>query len=76
MPLRTLRFHLSRFKITCQTVQAVVNAMSFALRDLKADGDIIDYEVKFTRNRKSPEQLRLGKFTINCAAIGVDAGHD
>jgi phage tail sheath protein FI len=68
MLLRTLRFYLGRFNITGQTVQAVVNTMSFALRDLKADGDILGYEVKFTRDQNSPEQLRLGKFTINFAA--------
>ena len=68
MFLRTLRYYLGRFNITGQTVQAVVNTMSFALRDLKADGDILGYEVKFTRDQNSPEQLRMGKFTINFAA--------
>ncbi len=68
MFLRTLRFYLGRFNITGQTVQAVVNTMSFALRDLKADGDILGYEVKFTRDQNSPEQLRMGKFTVNFAA--------
>ncbi len=68
MFLRTLRFYLGRFHITGQTVQAVVNTMSFALRDLKADGDILGYEVKFTRDQNSPEQLRQGKFTVNFAA--------
>jgi len=68
MFLRTLRFYLGRFNITGQTVQAVLNTMGFALRDLKADGDILGYEVKFTRDQNSPEQLRLGRFTINFAA--------
>jgi phage tail sheath protein FI len=68
MFLRTLRYYLGRFNITGQTVQAVVNTMSFALRDLKADGDILGYEVKFTRDQNSPEQLRQGKFTVNFAA--------
>lgn len=68
MFLRTLRYYLGRFNITGQTVQAVVNTMSFALRDLKADGDILGYEVKFTRDQNSPEQLRMGKFTVNFAA--------
>ena len=68
MFLRTLRFYLGRFNITGQTIQAVLNTMSFALRDLKADGDILGYEIKFTRDQNSPEQLRLGKFTINFAA--------
>lgn len=68
MFLRTLRFYLGRFNITGQTIQAVLNTMNFALRDLKADGDILGFEVKFTRDQNSPEQLRLGKFTINFAA--------
>lgn len=43
MFLRTLRFYLGRFNITGQTVQAVLNTIGFALRDLKADGDILGY---------------------------------
>lgn len=82
MFLRTLRFYLGRFNITGQTIQAVLNTMSFALRDLKADGDILGYEIKFTRDQNSPEQLRLGKFTINFAAeeapvlryLGIQSG--
>ncbi len=68
MLLRTLRFYLGRFNITGQTVQAILNTMSFALRDLKADSDILGYEIKFTRDQNSPEQLRLGRFTVNFAA--------
>jgi phage tail sheath protein FI len=68
MFLRTLRFYLGRFNLTGQTIQAVLNTMSFALRDLKADGDILGYEIKFTRDQNSPEQLRQGRFTINFAA--------
>lgn len=68
MLLRTLRFYLGRFNITGQTIQAVLNTMSFAMRDLKADNDILGYEVKFTRDQNSPEQLRMGRFTINFAA--------
>jgi hypothetical protein len=66
--LKTLRFYLGRFNITGQTIQAVLNTMNSALRDLKADGDILGYEVKFTRDQNSAEQLRLGRFTINFAA--------
>lgn len=68
MFLRTLRFYLGRFNITGQTIQAVLNTMGFALRDLKADGDILGYEIKFTRDQNSPEQLRQGRFTVNFAA--------
>jgi phage tail sheath protein FI len=68
MFLRTLRFYLGRFNLTGQTIQAVLNTMGFAMRDLKADGDILGYEVKFTRDQNSPEQLRQGRFTVNFAA--------
>lgn len=68
MMLRTLRFYLGRFNITGQTVQAIVNTMNLALRDLKADGDILGYEIRFDRDQNSPENLRLGKLTVRFAA--------
>lgn len=68
MLLRTLRFYLGRFNINGQTVQAVVNTMNLALRDLKADGDILGYEIRFDRDQNSPEQLRQGRLTIRFAA--------
>jgi phage tail sheath protein FI len=68
MFLRTLRFYLGRFNITGQTIEAIRNTMAFAMRDLKADGDLLGYKVDFTRDQNSPEQLRLGKFTVNFAA--------
>ena len=82
MFLRTLRFYLGRFNLTGQTIQAVLNTMGFALRDLKADGDILGYEIKFTRDQNSPEQLRQGRFTVNFAAeeapvlryLGIQSG--
>ena len=66
--LRTLRFYLGRFNITGQAIEAVVNTMKLALRDLQADGNILGYTVGFTRDQNSPENLRLGKFTVNFAA--------
>ncbi len=66
--LRTLRYYLGRFNLTGQTIEAVVNTMKFALRDLQADGDILGYRVLFTRDQNSPEQLRLGKFTVDFQA--------
>lgn len=68
MLLRTLRFYLGRFNITGQTVQAVLNTVSLALRDLQADGDILGYRVRFDRDQNSPEQLRQGKITIGFEA--------
>jgi hypothetical protein len=68
MMLRTLRFYLGRFNITGQTIQAVLNTMETALRNLKADGDILGFEVKFLPAQNSPEELRQGRFVVNFAA--------
>jgi phage tail sheath protein FI len=68
MLLRTLRFYLGRFNITGQTIQAVLNTMDSGMRSLKADGDILGFEIKFTRDQNSPEELRQGRFTVNFAA--------
>lgn len=64
MFLRTLRFYLGRYNLTGQTIQAVVNTMNLALRDLYADGDILGYRVGFEPNQNSPEQLRMGRFNV------------
>ncbi len=66
--LRTLRFYLGRYNLTGQTVEAILSTMRFALRDLKADGGILGYNVGFTRDQNSPEQLRLGRFTVDFQA--------
>jgi phage tail sheath protein FI len=66
--LRTLRYYLGKFNITGQTVQSVLNTMEFALRDLKADQHILGYKVGFTKDQNSPENLRLGKFTVRFQA--------
>ena len=68
MFLRTLRGYLGTSNLTVAAIDAVRNTMTFALRDIKADGDILGYKVDFTRDQNSPEQLRLGKFTIDFAA--------
>ena len=66
--IKTLRYYLGRFNITGQTMQSVVNTMKFALRDLQAQGDILGYRVSFTTDKNSPEQLRLGRFTVSFQA--------
>lgn len=68
MFLRTLRYYLGRFNITGQAIQSVLNTMEFALRDLKADQHILGYKVGFTKDQNSPEQLRLGKFSVRFQA--------
>lgn len=66
--IKTLRGYLGRFNLTGQTIQAVVNTMKFALRDLQADNRILGYNVGFTRAANSPENLRKGRFTVAFAA--------
>jgi phage tail sheath protein FI len=68
MFLRTLRFYIGRFNINGQTIEAIRNTMVSALRDLQAEGDILGYKVSFERDQNSPENLRMGKFTVNFAA--------
>lgn len=66
MFLRTLRDYLGKRNIDFNTVEDVLNTTKFALRDLIADGDILPgAEVGFTRDKNSPEQLRLGRFTYH-----------
>lgn len=62
--LRTLRFYLGRFNLTGQTIQAVLNTVNGALRDLQAEGDILGFKVTFERAQNSPEELRQGRFKL------------
>ena len=54
--------------INGQTIEAIRNTMVSALRDLQAEGDILGYKVSFERDQNNPNNLRLGKFTVNFAA--------
>ena len=66
--LNTLKFYLGRFNITGQTVQAIINTMESALSSLKAEGDILDYRITFSRDLNSPEDLRQGRIKIGFEA--------
>jgi phage tail sheath protein FI len=66
--LRTLRFYLGRFNLTGQTIEAILNTMKIALRDLQADGDILGFQVGFEADKNSLGELRLGRFTLNFKA--------
>ncbi|AKR58022.1 tail sheath protein [Devosia sp. H5989] len=52
-------------KITGDLVEAWLNSIKFMLRDHQADDDILGYDVKFLPAKNSPEQIRLGKLTVN-----------
>lgn len=68
MCLRTLRQYLGRFNITGQTVQAIINTLNSALRDLKAVDAILGYKVEFLPDLNSPENLRAGRLTVSFKA--------
>lgn len=68
MLLRTLRFYLGRYNIDAAVVDMIYRTMDFGLRDLEADRDILGYKISFQRDQNSPEELRLGKLTIDFAA--------
>lgn len=68
MSLKTLRTYLGRFNITGQTIQAILNTLNIALRDLQSTGDILGYQVQFLEDQNSPEDLRAGKISVRFLA--------
>lgn len=68
MFIKTLRYYLGRRNIDRGTIEDIVNTMVFALRDIQATGDLLGFRVGFNRDANSPEQLRLGRFTVAFAA--------
>lgn len=62
--LRTLRIYLGRFNLTKQTIEAVLQTMTLALRDLEADGDILGFKIGFEADKNSVGNLRLGNFAL------------
>ena len=66
--LKTLRYYLGKYNITGHTIQAVLNTITFFLRDLKADENLLGFKVGFEKDKNSPENLRLGRFRCYFAA--------
>lgn len=66
--LRLLRARLGVNNIELQVLQDVQREISFFLRDLKADGDLLGYKVSFPRDQNTPEQIRLGKIHVSFQA--------
>lgn len=54
-------------KITGDLVDAWLSSLRFMLRDHKAADQILGYDLQFTRDRNSPEQIRLGRLLVNLA---------
>lgn len=64
MFIKTLRYFLGRRNIDRGTIEDIINTMTFGLRDIQATGDLLGFRVGFNRDANSPEQLRLGRFTV------------
>lgn len=64
MFIKTLRFFLGRRNIDRGTIEDILATMKGGLRDIQATGDLLGFRVNFTRAANSPEQLRLGRFTV------------
>jgi phage tail sheath protein FI len=62
--LRTLRFYLGRFNISKQTVEAVTQTMTLALRGWEADGDILGFRIGFTKDQNPVTEIRKGNFAL------------
>lgn len=68
MFIKTLRFFLGRRNIDRGTIEDILATMKGGLRDIQATGDLLGFRVGFTRATNSPEQLRLGRFTVSFQA--------
>ena len=62
--IKTLRYFLGRRNIDRGTIEDILATMKGALRDIQATGDLLGFRVNFQRAANSPEQLRLGRFTV------------
>lgn len=62
--IKTLRYYLGRRNIDRGTIEDILETMTFGLRDIQATGDLLGFRVGFNRDSNSPEQLRLGRFTV------------
>ncbi len=62
--LRTLRIYLGRFNLNQQTIEAVLQTMTLALRDLEADGDILGFKIGFEAAKNGIGNLRQGNFSL------------
>lgn len=68
MFLKTLRSFLGKRNIDRGTTEDIIATMKSALRDIQATGDLLGFRVGFNKDVNSPEQLRLGRFTVSFQA--------
>lgn len=66
--------------LTVLTAEAWIDTIKFMLRDHKAAGDILGYDIDFDPEKNSPEEVRLGHLTvtpkIEPAAVFKKARHE
>ncbi|MDR6431310.1 phage tail protein [Brucella pseudogrignonensis] len=68
MFIKTLRYFLGRRNIDRGTIEDILATMTGGLRDIQAANDLLGFRVNFARSVNSPEQLRLGRFTVSFKA--------
>lgn len=68
MFIKTLRGFLGRRNIDRGTIEDIIATMKGVLRDIQATGDLLGFRVGFNKDANSPEQLRLGRFTVSFQA--------
>lgn len=66
--LKTLRAKLGTNNITLQAIESVLLSMKDILIPLQAAEHILGFTVGFTKDANTPENLRLGKFTVGFQA--------
>ena len=64
MFIKTLRYFLGRRNIDRGAIEDILATMKGGLRDIQATGDLLGFRVGFNKDTNSPEQLRLGRFTV------------
>ena len=62
--IQALKTDLGKHNNTVQVVQAIINTMESHLSLLRANGDVLDYRIKFEEDRNTPEELRLGNLDV------------
>lgn len=68
MQVKVLRYYLGRFNINSQTLVAIYNTLDAQLSPYRADGYLIDYEIKIPPDQNTAAELRLGDVTITFRA--------
>lgn len=66
--IRAYRYFLGRYNITGRLVDALLETMVFALRDLQADGHILGGTADFIGSKNSEAEIRQGHIVVSFRA--------